>query len=80
MIMRQEIKCKGVKLLQNTNEKVEESKKILQEYGDALIQLKSEIEKKKQNIAELKKEYKRIPKFIRRILLKDKKCEMIIEG
>ena len=63
----------------DTNEKLEESKKLLQEYGDALIKLKSEVEKKKQDIAELKKEYKRIPKFIRKFLLKNKECEKIIE-
>ena len=65
--------------MQNNNTKIIESKKLLQDYGDAIIQIKAENEKKKQSIAELKNEYKRIPKIIRNMFLKDARCKRIID-
>ena len=66
--------------MQENNAKIAESRKLLQDYGDAIIQIKAENEKKKQSIAELKSEYKRIPKLIRNMFLKDARCKKIIDS
>ena len=60
--------------------KMKEAKKLLQEYGEALIKLKAENEKIKQDIIELKKEYKKIPKVIRNIFIKSEICKQLIDN
>ena len=58
-------------MLKKENEKIPKAKELLQDYKDALKQKDSEIEKLKANNQELYEYIEKVPKFIRKIFIKE---------
>ena len=58
-------------MLKKENEKIPKAKELLQDYKDALKQKDSEIEKLKSNNQELYEYIEKVPKFIRKIFIRE---------
>ena len=58
-------------MLKKENEKIPKAKELLQDYKDALKQKDSEIEKLKLNNQELYEYIEKVPKFIRKIFIRE---------
>ena len=66
------VKLKNIiEMLKKENEKIPKAKELLQDYKDALKQKDSEIEKLKANNQELYEYIEKVPKFIRKIFIKE---------
>ena len=61
----------ALELLEKENSKIPKAKELVEEYKDALKQKDNEIEKLKRNNQELYESIKKLPKFIRKIFIKD---------
>lgn len=66
------VKLKNIiEVLKKENEKIPKAKELLQDYKDALKQKDNEIEKLKMKNKELYEYIEKIPKFIRKIFIKE---------
>ena len=60
-----------IEIVKKENEKIPKAKSLLEEYKNTLKQKDAEISNLKQSIQQLYKSLQKIPKFIRKIFLKD---------
>lgn len=75
------IKLKNMtEVLKKENEKLPKAKELLEEYKDALIKKDEEIVRLKNNNEELYSSIQRVPKFIRRIFIKDIEVKLLNKG
>lgn len=76
----EKIKLKNITLTKQLQEMTEKSKDLIKDYKKAFETSQAENEKLKKNCEDLISSLNKIPKWIRRIFLKDEKIKLLVDG